>query len=318
MAELHTPSDVRYSFSLRTPETPLPAAVDLRPDARRLGSRSGIACLSLLLLQAVLVGVIVIAFPNLILQDGLFLVVNEITIALASLIMVFQLRKFPSAQIKPREKPGMTLIPWSFACLAATQLTAVVTRLVKLGITGALGTEMTDSVSEMLGTSGGIWGMLSLVVLAPIIEELIFRELFYRKLIHLGDRTYILFSAVLFGLFHANFDQVFYAFAVGVILGHLRVRYGRWQYCAICHGIVNLFGGGLYLVLASETAVMALSAWTWIFTLFGLVYLIIKRRDWFPGLRYEKDQVRLRWLLFNGGMYGFTIFALLVGIASFT
>ena len=49
-------------------------------------------------------------------------------------------------------------------------------------------------------------------------------------------------SAFLFGLFHGNFGQFFYAFAVGAVFAYVALRTGGIRYTVALHFLVNLLG----------------------------------------------------------------------------
>ena len=80
------------------------------------------------------------------------------------------------------------------------------------------------------------------VLLAPVVEEWIFRKLILRRLSPWGEPVAIFGSAFLFGLFHGNFGQFFYAFAVGAVFAYVALRTGGIRYTVALHFLVNLLG----------------------------------------------------------------------------
>ncbi len=84
---------------------------------------------------------------------------------------------------------------------------------------------------------------LFFAVLVPAVgEEFIFRYMILKKMRGSGDKTYILFSALCFALFHINIGQFFYAFVVGAALAWLYVRTGKLWLPMLTHFIVNFIG----------------------------------------------------------------------------
>ena len=65
------------------------------------------------------------------------------------------------------------------------------------------------------------FGILSIVVLAPFVEELFFRGAVQGYLLQKYNRPYIgiIISALIFGLMHANPAQIPFAFILGVVFG---------------------------------------------------------------------------------------------------
>lgn len=70
-------------------------------------------------------------------------------------------------------------------------------------------------------------GLLAIVVLGPLTEELLFREVAVRALSnHYGACKVVFYSALIFSVFHLNPAQMPQAFLVGLLLGWMRVCLG--------------------------------------------------------------------------------------------
>ena len=95
-----------------------------------------------------------------------------------------------------------------------------------------------------------VWLMFLMVcILAPIVEEFMFRRAMIGTLGKYGNVFAIIISSVAFGLFHGNLYQFFYAFMVGLILGYVYVKSGRWWLSVLLHSIMNFLGGVLPTVV---------------------------------------------------------------------
>lgn len=81
-----------------------------------------------------------------------------------------------------------------------------------------------------------------MVILAPIVEEFIFRKLIIDRTAIYGEKIAIFMSAFAFGLLHQNLFQFFYAFGVGLIFGYIYMRTGKIRYSIILHTIINFIG----------------------------------------------------------------------------
>lgn len=85
--------------------------------------------------------------------------------------------------------------------------------------------ESYSAISEALGTET-IWMVLSICILAPIGEEVIFRGLTYRIFRRaIPWQAAMIVQAVLFGVYHLNLVQGVYAALLGLVLGYLVYRY---------------------------------------------------------------------------------------------
>jgi len=95
--------------------------------------------------------------------------------------------------------------------------------------------------SRLFESDFGIWGgILRVVVLAPVVEELIFRGVIFSGF----QRIYpaylaIFFSALLFGLFHLNPWQLGPTFLLGLLLGYVRLRTGSLLAAIFTHALHN-------------------------------------------------------------------------------
>lgn len=101
--------------------------------------------------------------------------------------------------------------------------------------------------------------ILFMVVLAPLLEELIFRKLLIDRTRVYGEKAAVFLSALTFALFHTNLFQFFYAFLVGWLFAYIYVRTGKLRYCAIMHGIVNFVGSVIAPLVLSSMDMDALS-----------------------------------------------------------
>jgi membrane protease YdiL (CAAX protease family) len=114
--------------------------------------------------------------------------------------------------------------------------------------------------SRLFESDMGVWGgILRIVIIAPVVEELIFRGVIMSGF----SRNYkpfwaILFSAILFALFHLNPWQFPAAFALGLILGWIRIRTSSVLACIAGHAIHNglVFLSVLYYNNLKDLSVM--------------------------------------------------------------
>ena len=67
-------------------------------------------------------------------------------------------------------------------------------------------------------TDGGPLALFTTIIVAPVVEEYVFRKQLLDRCECYGEKTAMVFSALAFGLFHMNFYQFFYAFGVSRIV----------------------------------------------------------------------------------------------------
>ena len=103
--------------------------------------------------------------------------------------------------------------------------------------------EAPENVVEDMVLSSPVWIIILVtVIIAPIVEELMFRKLLIDRMSIYGDRLAIIVSAIAFGLFHGNFYQLFYATLIGFILGFIYTKTGNILYSIVMHILFNLWG----------------------------------------------------------------------------
>jgi membrane protease YdiL (CAAX protease family) len=103
------------------------------------------------------------------------------------------------------------------------------------GITGG-----GQNISNMMFGSNDVWRVLTVGIGAPIVEELIFRKFIIDRVHKYGEGIAIFVSGFLFGLFHGNFSQFFFATGVGLFFAFIYVRTGKIWYSILLHMVVNL------------------------------------------------------------------------------
>lgn len=88
-----------------------------------------------------------------------------------------------------------------------------------------VGGSLMPMLEQVSGATDSFSMFLYSAILAPVMEEILFRGLVFRGLRPYGKRFAIFGSALLFGLFHGNLLQTPYAFLVGLILGWITAEY---------------------------------------------------------------------------------------------
>lgn len=133
------------------------------------------------------------------------------------------------------------------------------------GVGGIIGNILHNLLTQPFGVSSGGIGdlmlsagfpmrVLAVGILAPIFEELLFRKLLIDRLIKHGEFVAILTSGLLFGLFHGNFSQFFYAAALGFLWAFVYVRTGKIHYSILMHMIINLSNSAITIYLFGKSA----------------------------------------------------------------
>lgn len=99
-------------------------------------------------------------------------------------------------------------------------------------------TEAYDGVTDAIGFGG--WAILSTVIAAPILEEILFRGLVFESCAErYGKGVALLISSLLFGIVHGIPVQIINAFVVGLILGYIYLKTRSLLSVIILHAVNN-------------------------------------------------------------------------------
>ena len=126
-----------------------------------------------------------------------------------------------------------------------------------LGVMGvnalaALGVTVTETLFNRAGfsiyidimaqdTPFSFWLMAAYaVLLAPLIEEYMYRGVLLEGLKRYGEHFAVMASAAIFALSHGNLMQFLPAMLIGWFLGYVRVKTGSLSVCVLLHAMNNL------------------------------------------------------------------------------
>lgn len=106
--------------------------------------------------------------------------------------------------------------------------------------------DIDNSVVSSIINASDSWVYLILVglvvgILGPILEELMFRKVLVDRTLKYGIGASVLLSGLFFGLFHGNFQQLFYTIPLGCISAFLYIYSGKMIYSYILHILFNSF-----------------------------------------------------------------------------
>ncbi|MDY4873421.1 MAG: CPBP family intramembrane glutamic endopeptidase [Alloprevotella sp.] len=119
-----------------------------------------------------------------------------------------------------------------------------------------------DGVSEIfIGVKDEAFAWLTLCLVGPLVEELIFREGIARQLRSLGIRTFwaALLSGAAFGMVHMNLAQAIPAIILGTALGLHYFRTNDLRLCLTAHVLNNTLAVVLLFFPELETSLASIS-----------------------------------------------------------
>ncbi|MDR7271116.1 membrane protease YdiL (CAAX protease family) [Pelomonas saccharophila] len=128
---------------------------------------------------------------------------------------------FHPAKSSPRAVMGMLALP--ILCVVPA-LTLGITAI-EVGVVALFPISRSDAEMFERMTSGGLISILMTCLVAPVVEEMLFRGVILRSFLRQYQRwPAILGTALLFGLVHMNIYQCVAAFITGTLMGWLYER----------------------------------------------------------------------------------------------
>ena len=239
------------------------------------------------------------------------------------------------------DKPAFGFKPWAillviaFGCMTAG---SILGNIIMTIMSAVMQYDYAFALNSMVYETPVWFTLICTCICAPLGEELIFRKLLIDRTRRYGDWTAILLSGLLFGLFHGNLFQFFYAALVGMILAYVYTRSGSYRWCVAMHAAINFMGsivipalGKLitpYLsaeVLTTEMlldpafllamlASLLLSAWQYGMLIAGIVLFCVcfKRRKLSNGMPLPEGNRASVLSLANPGMIACLVIMLLL------
>lgn len=161
----------------------------------------------------------------------------------------------PAPEEKPKLKMSFMLIIGLFCfCMACSYIC----NLLGIGLTWGLSTVIFGKAASVLNPVTNLMGenyllaFLVAAVLAPIVEEFVFRKLLLDALRPAGELTAILFCGIAFGMYHMNFTQFFYAAMLGMVFSYITLKTGTILWSSILHVMINTLGTVVMSYLSSK------------------------------------------------------------------
>lgn len=241
--------DYRYSgFNTDTP--PDPFNFDIKGPRKHI-SRLGLAtavylfvAIGLILISEIVISLIFGEGAEAILTSDLYIWLSQI---IAMYLIAFPVFYFitKGAPKKQRAKSKMDIeeLVWLFFIAQLFGFVgSAISSVISTFFTLVFGTQPQDGVSELIMNTP-VWIIIIVaVIIGPIFEELIFRKILIDSLSVYGERFAIVTTAVAFGLFHGNIEQLIYATSLGLVFGYVYSVTRNIKYSIGLHIVFNFFG----------------------------------------------------------------------------
>lgn len=206
-----------------------------------------------IIMQIIIINII--GFTNPIILNDINL--TSIIASVCNYILPLPIFLYLMNKLEKQEINSNKLTIKKFIVYIAISLTLMwIGNLIGLTITEILGnliqSEIANPIVETIDSSSIYTNLLLMVIMAPIFEEIIFRKLLIDRTIKYGKGVSILLSALIFGLFHGNLNQFFYAFLIGGFFAYVYIKTGKIIYTILLHLTVNFFGSIISVIVGNS------------------------------------------------------------------
>ncbi len=271
----------------------IPLAEEERKRAGRAFGRAGLASFLLLasasLLQILLSRIVTAWWPEAAESAAAVYLLTFLPIYLAAFPLGFLLLRNMRTEKPEQQKltaaAGLRFVIYSIAVMYIGNLLGTLVNVI-IGVFRS-GDTVNPVANLAMISDGLLFRILFMVFAAPILEELFFRKFLIDRMRPYGEKTAVLTSALMFGLFHGNFSQFFYAAALGAVFAYVYLQTGRIRYTIGLHMGINFMGsvaapwmlekltGSLMEVNIVGFAELEKSPWLYVYLVYAVALLLI-------------------------------------------
>ncbi len=211
--------------------------------AKKFGFTIGIAIILLIFLETILAYIFGLILPKFINTDANTL--NIILNGLVSCVSLGLVSAYIISNTKEKENvepiSGKKTFEITFVGIAIIAIIQFVLSWIysKIGLNYDIFEQFSVTPSNTLISN--IAYLISIVIIPAIFEELLFRKAILNYSKKYGKAFAVVFSALIFGLFHMNLSQGIFAFLIGILFGIIAVQTSSIKLTVLLHFLNNLY-----------------------------------------------------------------------------
>ncbi len=230
--------------------------------------------------------------PAMAFYERYMLIFNEIGLGFGIMISMLVLKSLPKYEITHEKLGFKRFLKYLTIGMAIGMAGNLIAQVLLAFWNGVTGNEAGGEVDEVLLGSDYLISFLMIGIVAPLLEEFVFRKLLIDHARQYGELTCILTSGVLFALFHGNITQFFYAFGLGALFAYVYLRSGNFFVIYALHAVFNIISGILPAMVLEKGSALTLILYSFSYlavVITGVVLLIIGLQ----GFKPKKGEVSL-------------------------
>ena len=167
-------------------------------------------------------------------------------------VLLLIIKKLPKDESGKNNIDILTLIKCFCMCITIMYVGNVIGTGLSSFIGNIFGKTSNNNLAEIIMNTDLTGTVIFVVILGPIMEEIVFRKILIDRTVKFGERNAMFLSALLFGLFHMNLFQFFYAFGIGLIFAYIYIKSRKIGYSIVFHMIINFMGSVVAIQVANN------------------------------------------------------------------
>lgn len=150
----------------------------------------------------------------------------------------------------------------------------LIAQIINIGFVSLFNIQQSDAMEQALQipstTTGIILFLVYITIVPAIFEELLFRKAMLNGAKRFGTVFAIIFTSVMFGLFHQNLQQIIGTGLIGLVLGYVAIKTGDIKTSIALHFTNNLFAALVQVIYSVPNSNLVL-----VFTAIELIILVL-------------------------------------------
>ena len=209
--------------------------------------------LSALIFQVIIIAIVALYYPSVTGNISALSIISTIcNYILPFPLFYYLMKKITSYKLEKNGINAKTFVLYIGITLTLMWIGNIIGLLITALIGGATQNDISNPVQTLINNTSIWFNLIFVSILAPIFEELFFRKFLIDRTIKYGAKASIILSAVIFGLYHGNLNQFFYAFLMGGFFAYVYTKTGKITYTIALHMIVNLLGSVASLIVVNS------------------------------------------------------------------
>lgn len=194
-------------------------------------------------LQYILVYVIQAYRPEWLMSMTTSLLLSGFTVYVCGMPLIVLLTlKMPKTDIPRHKMKWWQFILALIMCYSLVYISNLLGTLVTTVVGAFKGSSVENNLIDYVTGGNMFINFILMVVVAPVVEEYVFRKVIVDRTVRYGQGLAIAASGLMFGLFHGNLNQFAYAVVLGMFFAFLYVKTGNLKITIAMHAIINFMG----------------------------------------------------------------------------